>query len=1217
MKINKALPVVWILVWPLLMSGQIVTPAQLTPAQFTARPGSDSGVWNVSGGTILADAEETGGRATDSVDEWFVSPAINLGGLESPKVSFFSQRARTDGTQAEPLTVWVSNTYNPSALLNPANWTKLSASLPGANTNSRTYSGELDVGAFAAEPMYLAFRYRSSGRTAATSTQWVIDNVRVYSDSVSVPKTLALTLSRNTISESDGQNAATGTVTLSAPAEGMTTIALLASEVGSLGIPASLTIEANESSASFPIHAISDGIVRGPRVITLTASETGYGSANATLTLLDSDEALAMTLETTVTSVEEATTMVLNGGKLSLNRAAPVGGVQVSLTATPAGSLSVPATVFIPEGATTARFDLQPIWNVEDSADTAVTLTATANGLTPVSAAITVTNRVPVAALTFDRATIGERPTVLPVTATLTLEAMPRQNLTFELSYNDASAISGPRSVVMGAGQTVTTFTLFPVVDAATETDVELQVTASSSKTTSATGGFTILNEPWGFEFTCQPSTVVETAGAAALTLAISMSYPLPTDTEFVVSHTGRLSAPQRIVFPKNKTTLVTTIGVMDHSANTGNQSVTLTLVGPGGKAFSRSVMIQDVTRHLELMATRNSQRELRTVTLSISRTLAEAKPLLVRLSVEPEEAFELPEFVIIPADTVGPIQVETRAGYRPDKADWTAVISAVATDYAPQTKEITIIDNTPRLDLLFNWNELREDAGRKEGLGNVLLMHALPMDTVIELSADDGGRLIFPESVTIPAGQTSVSFPIESQSDGWHRGDHAVTFTGKSDGFPNMSATLKIIETDPLIQPEIKIEVATDRHRIKLGSTLLISATVSASASPLRYFELLVNDTVVANSLTLALSYEWTPTAVGSYRVTARTMNEENFGDVEEYARLIEVVAPNPVNDNEQFVRQLYMDLLNAEPNADALRQATDRLNGGTPRGVLAKELLGDSGIEVIKGLHKAALILIGRPLRWEELHGEASLSGLTGLAAKEKSEGYSAVTSALVGSADFTKAYGAASSMSDRAFFEIVYQLKYEMPPTAQQTAQGVSRITSADPRQGFGGDRGKFLEAIILDKKINNADIIYGAPVVDFGKRSEKAMLFSALWRMLPDASMADTLTDAVAWEELDRLLWHPYYRDRFGAYVLDAYPLGNGWKWTYGLGYLYDYYWPWLYSPTVGWLWPANDNPEALYLWSPVHDWLFSNDRWNQYAYRFRDGRLVDFAPWPNF
>lgn len=1214
MNIAKDFLVCLLLALPSVVIGQSINAAQLTPDQFTARPGSDDGVWQTSSGIIIADAEEAGGRATDSVDEWFISPAIDLSDLSGAKVSFFSKKERSDSAQADPMTVWVSNTYNSGALLNPANWTKLSATLPSGNADNRTYSGEIDVSAFATAPVYLALRYRSSGRTASTSTRWTIDNLRVYSDSVSEPKTLSLLLSRNTISESDGQNAATGTVMLSAPSEEATTVTLLGSEAGTVQIPQTISLGANESSVSFPIHTARDGVINGTRTVTLTASAEGYGSANATLTLLDSDEPLAMTLSTTVTSVDESTPIIPGGGKLSLNQPAPASGMQISLSTIPAGRLGVPAAVFIAGGQTEMSFDLQPVWNVEDTADATVTLTATASGVASVSTTIVVRNKTPIASLVFDRATISEHSTVLPVTGTLTLETRPQQNLAFELNYNDPSAVNGPSSVVIGAGQTVTTFTIFPVVDVTTEDDIDIQVTATSSKTTTATNAFTILNEPWTFEFTCQPGTVLETAGDAAISLAIVSSFPLSEDTLFSVVHTGRLTSPQQLALPKNRTTLVTTIGVVDHSANTGPQSVTLTLVGPGGKAFSRSVTIQDVPRHLELIATRNRVPELDRVTLGISRTQAEAKPLLVRLSAEPEDTFELPAYVIIPANSVGPIEIDVRAGYRTNKADWTGVIRAVATDYAPQTYVITITDNTPRMSLLFSWTELRENAGKQENFGNVLLTHALPVDTEVALNVENEEQLIIPERVVISAGQTSVSFPVEIYNDGRYRGDRALTVVGKSEGYPDMHTALKIIETDPLIRPEIKISVATDRHRVKLGNTLQITAALSASASPLRYFDLLINDEVVASGLGVTLVHEWTPTEVGSYRIASRVMNEENFGDEEIYGRILVVVDPNPINDNALFVRQLYKDLFNREPSADALRQATDKLNGGTMRGVLAKQFFEDADIESLKQLHRAAMLLIGRPLRWEELYEGTSLTGFVEL---QKHEGFSKVADALIRSADFTKAYGLADNMSDREFFALVYQLKHGQMPSPQQITQGITRISSMDPSLGFGGDRGKFLEVFILDKKINNAELIYGAPAVDTHEQVEQALVMAAFWRMLPDVVSEDIRPGVLTSEELDRMLWHPYFRERFGVHVLDAHPLGGGWTWTYGLGYLYDHYWPWLYSPTVGWLWPANDNPEALYLWNPVHEWLFSSDLWGQYAYRFRDGRLVDFAPMPNF
>lgn len=1198
---------------PFALFSQGIHPDQLLLNQFTNRPNSDPGVWAANANTATADGNEQDGRATDTVDEWFISPQINLSPLANPKLSFFLQTTRTDSQQSEPLSLWIATTYNPSAIFNPANWTKLTHTQPLPNSNTRTYSDEIDLAAFADQPIYLALRYRSSGRTEPTSTEWRIDTFKVYSDSTNEPKTLSLALSRSTISESDGQNAATGTVQLSLPAESPLAVTLLANPPNVLALPDALHFATGESSMSFPIHVHRDGVINGQRTITLTVTTPDYTSANNSITLLDSDVPLALSIETTVQSIAESASPIINGGKLTLNQPAPDGGLFVTLQTVPANSLSVPASVLIPEGSTSAQFDLQPRWNIENTTNVSTSIIAAATGISPVTTNLIVTNTTPTLSILLDRSNISERSTQLPVTATLSLLTPPTQNLIVTINYSDPTAIQGPSNAVIGVGQTSTTFTIYPVLNAAVDTDVDLLITASSPLTSTTSSGFTILNEPWTFEFTCNPTSILETAGPAAVTLTLTTSFPLPTPTAFHLSHTGRLTTPAELILPSNQSALTTTIGVVDHSSNTGSQAQTLTIIGPGGKAFSRSITLLDVVRHLELVATRNRIQEQGSVTLSINRTMAEAKPLLVRLSVDPEDSLALPAFVVIPANSVAPVTFEAIALYRPEKDSFSAIITAMATDYAPVTTSLTISDHTPVLHLSFASDTLSENAGIRESFGKLMLTPSIPIDTEVRIAATDSDRISFPQKVIIPAGQSMAQFSIESIADGWHLGNRSIVFTAESTGLTTSQAVLEIVESDPLVQPQISITTDAPRHRIILGSSIRISAAITANSSPLQSFELLANEQLLASQLLSPIIVDWTPLVMGTYTLSARLLNQESFMVNSAYERPFIVVEPNPINDNSQFVRQLYLDLFNTEPTAEALRQATDRLNGGTPRSTIATELLSLPLAHSLSLLHKASLMLIGRPLDWEELHTTAMTSEPLGLFALHKAGGLYAVADALMRSTDFILLHGRVEDLSDRDFFRAVYRQKYHgAEPTAQQLAQGVSRISNPDITLGFAGDRTKFLEDFILDNKLNNTDLIFNTPSVSYEDQSYQGMLFSAFWRRSLSISLAERLHEIPVHTHLEFLLAHPNFRDRFNAPVLDAYALGNGWKWTLALGYLYDDFWPWLYSPTIGWLWAANENPESLYLWSPIHGWLFSHDLWALTVYRFDESHWLSLS-----
>ena len=142
---------------------------------------------------------------------------------------------------------------------------------------------------------------------------------------------------------------ATCTVTLSTPAALATSVSLgLASNSSTVTIPPSVTVPAGAASASFPVQA---GLVAAPATAVLTASLNG---ASATFSLSLLPPLLVKTLSCAPTTVVTPGTSTCT---VALSAAAATGGVTVALklgTATTA--LTIPASVFVPAGATSANF---------------------------------------------------------------------------------------------------------------------------------------------------------------------------------------------------------------------------------------------------------------------------------------------------------------------------------------------------------------------------------------------------------------------------------------------------------------------------------------------------------------------------------------------------------------------------------------------------------------------------------------------------------------------------------------------------------------------------------------------------------------------------------------------------------------------------------------------------------------------------------------------
>jgi hypothetical protein len=190
------------------------------------------------------------------------------------------------------------------------------------------------------------------------------------------PALLSISASPNIVT---GGNSATGTVTLTAPAPAGGISVVLASTISAISVPASMTVPANQSSASFSIS-------------TTPVSATTAGSLSASYTGITKSTTVTVT-PPTLASLSVSPGTVVGGtnvtGTVTLSAPAPAGGALVTLRSSKPAIATPPSSVPIPAGTTSATF---PITTVKPGKNTTVTLTASYAGSSQ-TAALTVKRR--------------------------------------------------------------------------------------------------------------------------------------------------------------------------------------------------------------------------------------------------------------------------------------------------------------------------------------------------------------------------------------------------------------------------------------------------------------------------------------------------------------------------------------------------------------------------------------------------------------------------------------------------------------------------------------------------------------------------------------------------------------------------------------------------------------------------------------------------------
>jgi len=163
------------------------------------------------------------------------------------------------------------------------------------------------------------------------------------------PAATVIGLTPATLTVWQGQPGASLTVSLAVPApSGGMAIDLVSSDPALVGVTTPVTVPQGAASVSVPLTLPDTGSVT-PQAVTITASRTGMTIARSMVTVRPKPT-INLSPLTSVTGLTLTYPLTVN-----LTDIAPPGGLPVTLTAAPTGIVTVPASVTIPAGASSAQ----------------------------------------------------------------------------------------------------------------------------------------------------------------------------------------------------------------------------------------------------------------------------------------------------------------------------------------------------------------------------------------------------------------------------------------------------------------------------------------------------------------------------------------------------------------------------------------------------------------------------------------------------------------------------------------------------------------------------------------------------------------------------------------------------------------------------------------------------------------------------------------------
>ena len=225
--------------------------------------------------------------------------------------------------------------------------------LSSNNTAAARVPASVTVAAGATSASFTVSTSAVSAATTVTISAAFGGTTRMATLMVNPPAPARVTLSSLTLnptSVTGGAQSSTGTVTLSGAAPtGGAVVALSSNNTSAARVPGSVTVAAGATTASF---TVSTSAVIAPTTVTITAT---YGGTTKTATLTVKPVPLPIVASLMLNPSSVVGGLQSSVGTVKLSAPAPAGGASLALAPSNSAA-SVPSSIFVPAGATSASF---------------------------------------------------------------------------------------------------------------------------------------------------------------------------------------------------------------------------------------------------------------------------------------------------------------------------------------------------------------------------------------------------------------------------------------------------------------------------------------------------------------------------------------------------------------------------------------------------------------------------------------------------------------------------------------------------------------------------------------------------------------------------------------------------------------------------------------------------------------------------------------------
>lgn len=562
-------------------------------------------------------------------------------------------------------------------------------------------------------------------------------------------------------------------------------------------VPASITFPINVDIQEFEVTVIDDAVASGligsgPKQVVLSAIA---GTTTASLQLLVSDnDTAALALQFNSTAQE--------GNKLTgtVTRNTPLASeLVVRLNSDSFETISIPTTVTIASGQSSATFDIQTNSDFVAFGSRTANITAEVPGMLTAERALSVID-VDLPAITIEAinsSDVSEREG--STTFRVRRNTRPSSPLDVEVRSSIPGAVRLPAAtIVIPQGAASVDFVVSAVNDSVVSDNRDAVITVTSGPL-SANHPFTVREDDVPtLNFTLESNQLAEGGGGFLVLLSRNTALLPALTVDLDASNPGQLKFPSRVTFQPDATSLLFSLSALDDNAFDGSQAVLLSARSPGFIEASASLQIEDnetlsISASDAIISEKGGQTSL-TVTRNVDNL---DQPLTVNLISTDVGELPVPLNITIPAGRASTTVVVTAVDDQLLDGLQSLVVIASADGYVSAQTSVEVSDEES-LSVQFEVAAIAEAASRVMVTISRSTVDDLSSELTVQLFNSHPSRISFAQNtIVLPVGIGSATIEGTLQDNSEFVGDVRVSLTATAQNFTAAEGQLTIIEDD------------------------------------------------------------------------------------------------------------------------------------------------------------------------------------------------------------------------------------------------------------------------------------------------------------------------------------------------------------------------------------------------------------------------------------